>query len=84
MLHGDLFLPETLIVSGFAAPGSRFLKAPGDTVPVVFDYRERDRLYRKCGGDDPAGTLRKGGKSGSSLGQRCEQMHEVRNQVFEL
>ena len=45
MLHGDVFLPETLIVSGFAAPESRFLKAPGDKpVPVVFDYRERDGL----------------------------------------
>lgn len=45
MVHGDLFLPETLIAAGLVSPESPELKLhEGVAVPVVFDYRKRDPL----------------------------------------
>lgn len=45
MVHGDLFLPETLIAAGLVSPESPELKSgAGMPLPVVFDYRKRDPL----------------------------------------
>ncbi len=42
MVHGDLFLPETLIAAGLVSPELKLHE--GVAVPVVFDYRKRDPL----------------------------------------